>query len=411
MAHHDPWQNAVTQLEKVAELIDLAPEIVARIKQPARIVQVHFPVRMDDGSVQTFTGYRSQHNNARGPYKGGLRFSPDVNESEVKALSAWMTWKCAVADIPFGGGKGGVIVDTKKLSAGELERLSRAFVRAIAEVIGPEKDVPAPDMYTTPQIMAWMVDEYSQVVGQDSPAVITGKPVEHGGSAGRTQATGQGGVYVLDELAQKQHLQPNQTRVIVQGIGNVGYYFAKLAEEQGYRIVGLSDSRTALYQAEGLSVDEVMAYKQEHKTLEGFPEAISMSNADLLEAECEVLVPAAVENVITEGNAEQVKANYIIEMANGPVTPEADQILAQRGIIAVPDVLANAGGVTASYFEWYQNMHQETWTEERVLAELKPKMVKAFNDGWAAREKYQADFRTAVYALAVQKVVEALPKQ
>lgn len=407
---HDPFQNAVAQLQKVAEVIKLDEQTLVRIIEPDRVVKVHFPVKMDDGSVKMFTGFRSQHNDSRGPYKGGLRFSLDVNESEVKALSTWMTWKCAVADIPFGGGKGGVIVDTKQLSEGELERLSRAFIKAIADMIGPDKDVPAPDMYTTPQIMDWMVDEYSQIVGTPSLAVITGKPVEKGGSLGRTQATGQGGVYVLEELAKKVGLVPAETRVIVQGIGNVGFYFAKLAAELGYQIIGLSDSRTALYNPEGLDVEAVLAFKQKHGSLSDFEGAQKMSNAELLELDTDVLVPAAVENVISEGNAEQIKANYIIEMANGPVTPEADKILAQRGIISVPDVLANAGGVTVSYFEWVQNKENEKWSEADVLAKLQPKMVKAFNDGWEAMKKYDTDLRTAIYALAVQKVVDALPE-
>jgi glutamate dehydrogenase/leucine dehydrogenase len=406
---HDPFQNSLAQLKKVAEVIGLAEETVQRLGEPDRVVKVHFPVTMDDGTIEMFTGYRSQHNDALGPYKGGLRFSPDVTESEVKALSTWMTWKCAVADIPFGGGKGGVIVDTKKLSENELERLSRGYIRALYEMIGPDKDVPAPDMYTTPQIMAWMVDEYSKLVGTPSPAVITGKPVGQGGSAGRTQATGLGGVYILEELAKKVGLIPSETRVIVQGIGNVGYYFAKLAAERGYKIIGLSDSRTALYNPEGLDVEAVLQYKKDHGNLTDFAGAERMSNAELLETDTDVLVPSAVENVITEGNAEQIKANYIIEMANGPVTPEADQILARRGIISVPDVLANSGGVTVSYFEWVQNKQNETWTEAEVLEKLQPKMVKAFNDGWEAMNTYGTDFRTAIYALAVQKVVDALP--
>ncbi len=407
---HDPFANAVAQLQKVAEIIQLDEQTLARIIEPDRVSRVHFPVKMDDGQVKMFTGYRSQHNDALGPYKGGIRFSPDVSESEVKALSTWMTWKCAVADIPFGGGKGGVIVDTKQLSESELERLSRAFIRAIADVIGPDKDVPAPDMYTTPQIMDWMVDEYSKIVGTPSPAVITGKPVEKGGSLGRTQATGQGGVYVLQELAKKVGLVPAETRIIVQGIGNVGYYFAKLAAESGYKIVGLSDSRTGLYNADGLDVEAVLAFKKEHGSLHEFVDAQKVSNAELLELDTDVLVPAAVENVITEGNAQQIRANYIIEMANGPVTPEADRILVQRGIVSVPDVLSNSGGVTVSYFEWVQNKQDEKWSEAEVLAQLEPKMVKAFNDGWEAMQRYQTDFRTAIYALAVQKVVDALPK-
>jgi len=407
---HDPFSNAVAQLQKVAEIIKLDEQSLARIIEPDRVSKVHFPVKMDDGQVKMFTGFRAQHNDALGPYKGGIRFSPDVCESEVKALSTWMTWKCAVADIPFGGGKGGVIVDTKQLSVTELERLSRAYIRAIADVIGPDKDVPAPDMYTTPQIMDWMVDEYSKIVGKPSPAVITGKPVEKGGSLGRTQATGLGGVFVLKELAKKVNLVPKNTRVIVQGIGNVGYYFAKIAAESGYKIVGLSDSRTGLYNPDGLDVEAVLAFKKEHGSLNDFSGAQKVSNAELLELETDVLVPAAVENVITEGNAEQIKANYIIEMANGPVTPEADRILVQRGIISVPDVLSNSGGVTVSYFEWVQNKQNEKWTEADVLAKLEPKMVKAFNDGWAAMQRYNTDFRTAIYALAVQKVVDALPE-
>lgn len=407
---HDPFSNAVAQLQKVAEIIKLDEQSLARIIEPDRVSKVHFPVKMDDGQVKMFTGFRAQHNDALGPYKGGIRFSPDVCESEVKALSTWMTWKCAVADIPFGGGKGGVIVDTKQLSVTELERLSRAYIRAIADVIGPDKDVPAPDMYTTPQIMDWMVDEYSKIVGKPSPAVITGKPVEKGGSLGRTQATGLGGVYVLKELAKKVNLVPKDTRVIVQGIGNVGYYFAKIAAENGYKVIGLSDSRTGLYNPDGLDVEAVLAFKKEHGSLNDFAGAQKVSNAELLELETDVLVPAAVENVITEGNAEQIKANYIIEMANGPVTPEADRILVQRGIISVPDVLSNSGGVTVSYFEWVQNKQDEKWTEADVLAKLEPKMVKAFNDGWAAMQRYNTDFRTAIYALAVQKVVDALPE-
>ena len=407
---NNPWLNAMTQLNNVAKLIKLDPEKLERLSQPDHCLMVSIPVRMDNDQIKVFTGYRSQHCNSRGPYKGGIRFSSETSDIEVRALATWMTWKCAVADIPFGGGKGGVTVDTKQLSVGELERLSRGYIRAIADLIGPTKDVPAPDMYTTPQIMAWMVDEYSQIVGEPTPAVITGKPVTSGGSAGRTQATGQGGVYALEQLALKKNLTPAKTSVIVQGIGNVGYYFAKLASDLGYKIIGLSDSCSAVYNPSGLSVEKVMAYKKENGSLAGYPDATQLSNEELLVSQTDVLVPAAVENVITLDNASEVKAKFIIEMANGPITPEADKILVEREILSVPDVLANAGGVTVSYFEWYQNLHQETWSEERVLAELKPKMVKAFNDGWSAMEKYQTDFRTAIYALAVQKVADALPE-
>lgn len=405
---NNPFQNAIAQFNKVADLIDLDQAARERLSQPDRVVEVHFPVKMDDGFTRLFTGFRSQHNNALGPYKGGLRFSPEVTESEVKALSTWMSWKCAVADIPFGGGKGGVIVNTKELSHAELERLSRAFIVAIADVIGPYKDVPAPDMYTTPEIMAWMVDEYSQLVGEDSPAVITGKPVDQGGSAGRTQATGQGGVYVLSELAKKEKLRPAQTKIAVQGIGNVGYYFAKLASELGYQIVALSDSRGGVYNPDGLDVEAVYQHKQITGAVADIAGAKNISNQDLLLLDVDLVVPAAVENVITADNAFQIKAKYIIEMANGPVTPEADQILHERGIISVPDVLANAGGVTVSYFEWKQNVDHEAWSEERVLSELKPKLVKAFNEGWEAKQQYKTDLRTAVYAVAIKRIVEQM---
>ncbi len=407
---NDPFQNALQQLNQVANLLKLDDQTVKRLSSIDKSIQVNFPVKMDDGRVEIFTGYRMQHNNARGPYKGGLRFSNQVSKSEVKALSMWMTWKCAVADIPFGGAKGGVVVDTKKLSESELKRLSKSFIRSIHQLIGPQQDVPAPDMYTTPQIMAWMADEYSKIVGSPTPAVITGKPVRSGGSLGRNKATGQGGVFVLQELSKVTSLEPATTQVIIQGLGNVGSFFADFAIKAGYQVVGVSDSRTALYNPEGIDLKRVLNYKKQNGTLSGCGSAQEMSNADLLEMETDVLVPAAIESVITEGNADRIKAKYIIEMANGPVTPEADKILRRRGIVSVPDVLSNSGGVTVSYFEWLQNLNNEKWSEQKVISELKKKITKAFIDGWQAREKFQTDFRTAVYALAVQRVVAALPK-
>ena len=407
---NDPFQNALQQLNQVANLLKLDDQTVKRLSSIDKSIQVNFPVKMDDGRVEIFTGYRMQHNNARGPYKGGLRFSNQVSKSEVKALSMWMTWKCAVADIPFGGAKGGVVVDTKKLSESELKRLSKSFIRSIYQLIGPQQDVPAPDMYTTPQIMAWMADEYSKIVGSPTPAVITGKPVRSGGSLGRNKATGQGGVFVLQELSKVTSLEPATTQVIIQGLGNVGSFFADFAIKAGYQVVGVSDSRTALYNPEGIDLKRVLNYKKQNGTLSGCGSAQEMSNADLLEMETDVLVPAAIESVITEGNADRIKAKYIIEMANGPVTPEADKILRRRGIVSVPDVLSNSGGVTVSYFEWLQNLNNEKWSEQKVMSELKKKITKAFIDGWQAREKFQTDFRTAVYALAIQRVVAALPK-
>ncbi|MBD3329764.1 glutamate dehydrogenase [Candidatus Dojkabacteria bacterium] len=406
----DPYMNAVAQLEKIAEILKLDDEMLSRLKVPERFIEVNFPVEMDDGSVKIFKGFRSQHNSARGPYKGGLRFSPEVSESEVKALSMWMSWKCSVANIPYGGGKGGVIVNTKELSEAEIERLSRAFIHSIHEVIGPDKDIPAPDMYTNPQIMAWMVDEYSKDVGENTPAVITGKPIDKGGSEGRTAATGQGGVYILEALAEKKRMKAEETKVAVQGIGNVGYYFAKLAAELGFKIVALSDSRGAVYSQNGLDVEAVKKHKSDTGSIGGFSgEGVEeISNEDLLKLEVDVLVPAAVENVITKGNADGIKADFIIELANGPVTPEADEILHKNGVLFVPDILANSGGVTVSYFEWVQNKKEEKWSEEEVLSKLKDQIVPAFNDTMDMMDELKSDMRTAAYAIAVRRIVDEM---
>jgi glutamate dehydrogenase/leucine dehydrogenase len=363
---------------------------------------------MDDGSIKVFTGFRSQHSNARGPYKGGIRFSPQVSEEEVKALSIWMTWKCAVVDIPFGGGKGGVIVDTKQLSTKEKERLSRVYIQSLFEMIGPNKDIPAPDMYTGPQEMAWMMDEYSKLVGKKTPAVITGKAVDQGGSKGRTQATGLGGFYVLEKLADKEKLALKETVIAVQGIGNVGSNFANFAEQRGYKIIALSDSRSGVYNADGLDVDSVLDYKQTHGDLKNYPNGEQISNQELLTLDIDILVPAAVENVITKENADQIKAKYIIEMANGPTTPKAEEILLNKDVLIVPDVLANAGGVTVSYFEWYQNINEENWTEEKVNQKLKQVMDDAFEQVWAKMKYYQTSFRMGAYALALDRVSSAM---
>jgi len=334
--------------------------------------------------------------------------SPVVTEVEVKALSTWMTWKCAVADIPLGGGKGGVIVDTKQLSEAELERLSRSYIRAIYKLIGPDEDIPAPDMYTTPEIMAWMVDEYSKLVGKDTPAVITGKPIEAGGSEGRTEATGQGGVYILERLMEKMNVKPTDVTIGVQGAGNVGYYFAKLAQEAGFKIIALSDSQVAIYRTEGIELEKVMKYKEQNGSFKGVEGYEQVTNDDLLELEVDVLVPAAIENVITETNATRIKARYILELANGPVTPEADKILHKKGVLFVPDILANSGGVTVSYFEWLQNKAGEHWTKEEVNNKLREKMIKAFDDVYTSMTELNCDMRMGAYALAVKKVGEAL---
>jgi glutamate dehydrogenase len=407
---NDPFESSVTQIKKAGSLLGLSTDELNRILEPNRVVRVNFPVVMDDGSIKTFVGFRSQHNNARGPYKGGLRFSPLVSESEVKALSSWMTWKCAVADIPFGGGKGGVIVDTKTLSKTELENLSRSFLRAIADVIGPTKDVPAPDMYTTGEIMDWMVDEYSKIIGTRQLATFTGKTLAGGGSEGRTEATGYGGVYVLNKLVEEQQLEPANVKVAIQGLGNVAEYFAIAAFRDGYKVVTLSDSKTAVYNENGLDVEKVIAHKKDKGTLEGLGDVTYITNAELLELSVDVLVPAALENVITVDNATKIKARFIVEMANGPITPEADNMLHKKGILFVPDILSNSGGVTVSYFEWYQNMHNEKWDKESVLSKLKTTIEKAFDDCYKMMVEHNADMRTACYMIAIKKVNEAMGK-
>ena len=405
---NDPYVTSVAQLKRIAEILKLSPDVVERLSVHDKFLEVHFPVTMDDGTVRVFTGYRAQHSNARGPYKGGIRFSPFVNPSEIRALSMWMTWKCSIADIPFGGGKGGVIVDTKQCSSVGLEKISRAYIRAIHAIVGPDKDVPAPDMYTTPEMMGWMADEYAKIVGKYTPAMITAKPIEKGGIEGRTEATGLGGFYVLQNLAEREHLDPKQTTVAVQGIGNVGYYIARYAHDAGYRVIAVADSKHAIKNDQGIDVDAALEFKKTHGSLEGMPGTTTISNEELLTLPVDVLVPAATENVITSENAEKISAKYVLEMANGPTTDEADAILEKKGIAVIPDVLANSGGVTVSYFEWYQNMHEEQWTKEKTFSELKKKMDTAFDAMYSYKIKNPVSFRMAAYAVGVSKVVEAL---
>lgn len=379
---------------------------------------------MDNGQKKKFKAYRSQHNAARGPYKGGIRFHQDVNESEVKALSTWMTWKCAVTGIPYGGGKGGVVVDPRQLSQAELERLSRAYARFLANDIGPWVDVPAPDVNTTGQIMAWMVDEYEKVKKaqgslQENPlATFTGKPLGLGGSQGRDEATGLGGVFVLEKLAEKKGWTRKQDiTVAVQGFGNVGYWFAKHADALGYKVVAVSDSRGGIYLESGLDPEKTLECKRQTGSLAkcfcneqscSVKAGKTITNQELLELEVDVLVPAALENVIDASNAARIKAKNIIEMANGPVTPEADEILRQHGVLLIPDVLANAGGVTTSYFEWVQNLSGYYWSHEEVLSKLRPLMESAFEDMWQMIELHKVDGRMAAYLNAVKKVVDAM---
>lgn len=427
----NPHQQAIKQLEKVAGLLrseyhdeDTArfDAAIERLKEPDRVIEGHLEVEMDDGRSETFQAYRSQHNNARGPYKGGIRFHPDVSQEEVKALSTWMTWKCAVTGIPYGGGKGGVIVDPKKLSQNELQRLSRAYARFITPYIGPQVDIPAPDVNTTPQMMAWMVDEYQQEVGRqakvvNSPhsaaenplATFTGKPVTLGGSEGREEATGLGGVVVMEKLVEQLFptKEKKQITVAVQGFGNVGYWFAYLAHQKGYRVVALSDSRGGIYAPQGLDPEYVLNYKKEHGSLtsDGVQQ---ISNAELLELPVDILVPSALEGVIDKKNAHRIQARAIIEMANGPTTSEADEVLAARNVFVVPDILANAGGVSTSYFEWVQNLQGYSWPLQEVTTRLKKVMETAFAEMWQMHQKTGQTGRVSAYMTAVQRVVDAM---
>jgi len=409
MEKNNAYQNAIEQLEKVAKIIKLKESTVARLSKHDRVLEVNIPVVMDDGTTKVFTGYRAQHCNARGPYKGGLRYAPQVDLNEVKALSVWMTWKCAVTGIPYGGAKGGITVDPTKLSIGEIERLSRGYIRAVADLIGPDIDVPAPDMNTNSQIMAWMIDEYSRIKGSWQPATITAKPIELGGSQGRTEATGLGGVFILNELSKLQGLSPKDTEIAVQGFGNVGSHFARLAYEKGFKIVAISDINGGIYDRKGIDVNKLIKHiYEDKKIITEFTKEKEVDNKSLLTLPVDVLVPAAIENVINKDNADEINAKYIIEMANGPVTPEADYILADKGILSVPDVLANSGGVTVSYFEWVQNRQGYYWSKEEVEKQLQRLMVKAFEEAYQSTKKLGTDMRMGTYALAVKKVADAL---
>lgn len=404
------FNNAMTQLHKAADLISLDKNILGVLEKPERIVQASIPVKMDDGSVKVFDAYRVQFNSVRGPYKGGIRFHQDTDLDEVKALSFWMAIKCSVVGIPLGGGKGGVTVNPKELSEGEIERLSRGYARAFKDVIGPQKDVPAPDVYTNPQIMAWIADEFSKFEGHNSWGVITGKPLEMGGSQGRGSATAQGGFYVLQKLAQEINL-PKDATVAIQGFGNAGSIMARLVSEAGYKVVAVSDSRGGIYNEAGLDVHAVAEHKVQTRSVQDFADAQNITNEEILTLPVDVLIPAALENVITKENAAQVQAKNIIELANGPTTPEADEILQKNGVVLIPDVLANAGGVTVSYFEWVQNLQNFYWTEEEVLAKLQPIMERSFDDVWAIRKEHTINTRTAAFVSAIKRIATTLEKR
>lgn len=436
MEKQNPFQSALVQLEKALKHLNTTTAQIQRLRLAEKILSVNFPVKMDDGDTQIFHGFRVQHSSLRGPYKGGIRFHPQVDMDEVKALAFWMAIKCAVADIPMGGGKGGVEVDPKKLSPKELESLSRGYARAIAADIGPETDVPAPDVNTTPQVMKWMTEEYINVVTDNGTkeltekersrlmGTFTGKPVEFGGSLGRTEATGRGGSFVLLSLLKKLNLKGrygDKLTVAVQGFGNVGFYVAKFLTDAGMRVVALSDSRGAIVvnniETDSFNPDMVLKCKKERGVLSkcycvgtvcDLNSGKSITNDELLELPVDILVPSALENQITGENAGKIQANVILEMANGPTTPDADEYLHKKGTIVVPDVLANSGGVTVSYFEWEQNLAGEKWTEDDVNAKLRDKMEKAFLSVWEEREGRKVSMRTAAFIVAVKRIIEKI---
>lgn len=404
----NPFENALKQLQNAASILKIDTSIHEELKSPKRVLMVSIPVKMDSGETKVFTGFRSQYNDALGPFKGGIRYHWNVSLDEVKALSFWMTMKCAVVGIPLGGGKGGIIVNPKELSEGELERLSRGYIQAIYKYIGPTQDVPAPDVYTTPQIMGWMLDEYEKLVGEHAPGVITGKPLALGGSAGRGFSTAQGGVYVLQEAVKKMGWNPREVSVAIQGFGNAGSFMAKILYSLGYKIVAASDSKGGVKNLNGLDVEKLDQHKEKTGSVMGFEGSETISNEELLEMDVHVIIPAALENVITAENAERVKAKMIVELANGPVTPEADEILHKNGILFVPDILSNAGGVTVSYFEQVQNAMNYYWTEQEVLEKLEKIMVNAFHEVWETKEKFNIDMRTAAFVRAVERVAGAM---
>jgi glutamate dehydrogenase (NAD(P)+) len=406
-ARINPWHVAQRQFDLAADRLSLDPGLKRVLREPRRELIVHFPVKMDDGSVQVFSGYRVQHNVGRGPAKGGIRYHQDVSLDEVKALAMWMTWKCAVVGIPYGGGKGGVIVDPKKLSMKELEALTRRFTTEIEVLIGPERDIPAPDVNTNAQVMAWMMDTYSMHQGFTVPGVVTGKPISLGGSEGRNEATARGTVFCVVEAAAHLGLDLRQSRVAIQGFGNAGSIAARLIAEEGATVVAVSDSTGGIHAPSGLDVAKVIAWKKEHGTVQGFPGSTDISNEDVLQADCDILIPAALENQITERNAGAIRARVVAEAANGPTTPEADQELFRRGVFMIPDILCNAGGVTVSYFEWVQDLNRDHWSESIVNSKLKEIMTRSFAETLATSQREQTDMRTAAYLLAVQRVADA----
>lgn len=409
MTKYNPFDNFVAVMDKAAGVMGINEEDYLTFKYPERELKVALPVRMDDGSLKVFEGFRIQHSTLRGPAKGGVRYHQNVNVDEVRALSAWMTFKCAVAAIPYGGGKGGIVCRPREMSKGELERLTRTYIDKISAIISPNTDIPAPDVGTNAQTMDWMVDEYSKLKGESVYGIVTGKSIEIGGSKGRNEATGRGVCFVTLEMMKKYNMKPEDCKIVIQGMGNVGSISAKLLEEEGAKIIAVSDVSCAIYNENGLDIAGIYKYLDSGKNLlDGYTgDCKRITNAELLELPCDILIPAALENQITAENADRIKAKIVIEAANGPTSVEADEILNKKGVKVLPDILSNSGGVIVSYFEWVQNLQNFYWEEDDVNAKLKRQIVGAFNDVFDAREKYDCTFRVAAYIVALNRLVTA----
>jgi len=405
----NPFEIAQKQVKSACDKLNADPAVYEILKNPMRVLEVSFPVRLDDGTVKTFTGYRSQHNNAVGPFKGGLRFHPNVTRDEVKALSTWMTFKCSVAGIPYGGGKGGMAIDPKDYSKAELERISKGFAKAISPIIGEKVDIPAPDVNTNGQIMSWMVDAYEEVAGKSAKGVFTGKPLEFGGSLARTEATGYGVNLAAKKALEKRNIDVKGATYAVQGFGNVGFYTAYYAHKDGAKIVAFSNVDVAIYNENGIDMEAVIKdFKENGCISENKGYGKDITNAELLELEVDVLTPCALENQITSENADRIKAKAVVEGANGPTTPEADEILFKKGILVVPDILANAGGVVVSYFEWVQNLQSYYWSFEEVQQKENALLSGAFEDVWALAAEYKVDLRNAAYMKSIERIAKAM---
>jgi glutamate dehydrogenase/leucine dehydrogenase len=408
MAAVNPFEIAQNQLAEAAKFIDVDKELLEILKQPQRIIEVSIPIKMDNGKTKIFTGFRVQHNNARGPYKGGLRYHPNVSLEEVKALALWMTFKCSVVDIPYGGAKGGIIVDPHKLSQAELQRLTRGYVDRIYEFIGPRKDIPAPDVYTNSQIMSWILDEYNHISREHNPGVVTGKPVELEGSKGRDTATSKGGIIVLDELLRNLGIEKSAVTVAIQGYGNAGANMAELLHDEGFKVIAVSDSKGGILAKNQIDPQALSEHKRKTGSVVGFNGSTPITQEELLTLDATVIIPAALEDVFTKENANRVKAKIIVELANGPTTLEADHIFAQKGIPVIPDILANAGGVTVSYFEWVQNLTRDYWSAEKVHDRLDEKMRSAFADIYTLSNQKKITLRQAAYAIAIERIISSI---